>query len=519
MKAMRRLTGLLFAALITVSLLAQEATPEVTPSPESTAGSTLSAEMTAEGTASPEGTAEATAESTAEGTAEADQCPVIVQTALTLTQEDCQDIRNNQACYGHLVLEAEPQAGVTEFTFGQPGDMVDIVKVRSLSLGGMDVASGVWGVALIQAQVKTDDPQQPNVQPETPYRDVTFLLFGDTDVESKVPMLPVTIKQNVNLRAAPVNGRVLGNLLTNTLTVASGRLEDNSWLLVAHPDLAIVGWVAGQFIEVDGDVTTLNVVEPGTPESVAQQPQGPMQAFVFQSGRDDSPCAAAPNSGLLVQTPEGVASVTVTIDEVVIQLNATAFIQAEPDGTMTVNVIEGTATVKANGESKTIVAGTKVDVPLDENLQASGTPGEIQPIDPNDVNSLPVDLLPEPVEIPAPLDVQPGVPLPGVWRFSWGVKQLTCPTGEAIDFDSTGFLSDLRASANASTIVWNASTYSRVSPGVYNASRLDEAGNLYQETINVIAPDTITGQAVIDFAAVTCTLTAPFSLKLSVPGS
>ena len=53
---------------------------------------------------------------------------------------------------------------------------------------------------------------------------------------------------------------------------------------------------------------------------LAEEPlYNPMQAFYFQSGVD-AMCPAAPDSGMLIQTPEGVGEVTFLINEVDISL-------------------------------------------------------------------------------------------------------------------------------------------------------------------------------------------------------
>src|SRR5688572_6659991 len=52
-------------------------------------------------------------------------CPAIVQTALDSTRLMCSDIGRNQACYGNVMLEAQPQPGAENFTFDSVGDLVD----------------------------------------------------------------------------------------------------------------------------------------------------------------------------------------------------------------------------------------------------------------------------------------------------------------------------------------------------------------------------------------------------------
>jgi hypothetical protein len=122
-----------------------------------------------------------------------------------------------------------------------------------------------------------------------------------------------------------------------------------------------------------GDVSLTNVT------GATNEGYTPMQAFYFRSGMRDSPCAEAPESGILIQTPEGTGGVKLVVNEVRIQLNSTVFLQAAPGDALHVNVIEGQATVSALGETQTVTTGTVVNVPIGENLAASGPPGVPEP--------------------------------------------------------------------------------------------------------------------------------------------
>src|SRR5262245_40399504 len=79
----------------------------------------------------------------------AEDCPAIVQSALTATDAACVDTGRNQACYGNVRLDAVPQADAEPFTFSNPGDLVNVQAVQSLALSSMDEASQEWGVALM----------------------------------------------------------------------------------------------------------------------------------------------------------------------------------------------------------------------------------------------------------------------------------------------------------------------------------------------------------------------------------
>lgn len=98
--------------------------------------------------------------------------------------------------------------------------------------------------------------------------------------------------------------------------------------------------------------------------------------FYFTSGVSDSPCKGVPNSGILVQTPEGVGKVTLNINNVSISLGSTAFLQAQAGAQMTVALLEGAADITADGVTVALEPGFWVGVPLDADGRASGAPNE-----------------------------------------------------------------------------------------------------------------------------------------------
>ena len=101
---------------------------------------------------------------------------------------------------------------------------------------------------------------------------------------------------------------------------------------------------------------------------------GPMQAFYFTSGLTDAPCATTPDSGILIQTPTGAGTVQLRANDVDIQLGSTVFLQAVPDDALYVSVLEGHATLTAQGHSQVVPPGTVGRVPLGADGAASGPP-------------------------------------------------------------------------------------------------------------------------------------------------
>jgi hypothetical protein len=321
-------------------------------------------------------------------------CPEIVTQAMTATTEVCDGASRNQACYGHVQLAAEPQAGVSHFVFNQSGDMADVADIQSLRLSAMNVDAGVWGVALVRLQASLPEAE--------PKKNITLLMFGEVEAENSVastPLANVTVRssQAINVRLLPsTEAVILTSAAPEAPLLATGRNGDASWLRVKLED-GRNGWVYAPLVSSADDLQTLAVVEPSSIY------YSPMQAFYFQSGVDDAACPEAPNSGFLIQTPEGVGKVTFLINEVDIQLGSTVFFEAQPGGEMTVSVVEGSATVATGGVSYHAIAGTQIGVPLDEDMKPAGPPSKPRAYEMSTVAALPVQYLPRVVEIAPPL--------------------------------------------------------------------------------------------------------------------
>ncbi|MFN8376667.1 MAG: SH3 domain-containing protein [Anaerolineae bacterium] len=476
-------------------------TPRVTGTPRTTATAISTPEATGESTSTPESTAEATAEATDSGL----DCPSIVRAALDVVQEACSALGNDEICYGYLVLEASPRTGVQDFRFVRPGDIVDVIDVESLRLNALDVQRGVWGVVLL----KVADINNPQAEP------ATMLLFGDVNLVSNFQFVAVTVNAGINVRAEPsTDAPVISALLEGTSIITSGRTPEGDWLRVRVTDTngqPTLGWISAEYVTPDGDLSVLPEVSPDDPVDLSALNFGPMQAFSLTTGVNDAACSEAPNSGILIQTPEGQASVTVQIDEVVITVDGTSFIQAEADGQLGVNQIEGSAQVTAEGETSVAVAGTTVSVDLDENGAAVSAPSAPVTTDSSVVQALPVEVLPGDVTVGPPLEIVEGQPIAGNWQFLWGVSEQSCPNGQRIPFDTAGVNNPI--SMQGSTLIRGGVPYT-FDGSNYLGSYSDPQGNLHQITLTVEAPDRITGQDIIDFSAITCTLTVPFTLTL-----
>ncbi len=239
-------------------------------------------------------------------------CPTLAEDALAAADSLCTDLERNQACYGNVLLDAVPQAGVTDLQFEQAGDIEDLADIQSIELSGMDTETGAWGVAILSVQANL---------PETlPGQNVTFVLFGDV-----------------------------------------------------------------------------------TLENAASEAQNPMQAFYLRTGIGDAACEEAPESGLLVQTPDGVDSVSFNANGVDVEVGSTVFFQAQPDAEMNISTVEGTALLDFDGEQYPIIQGTWLSVPMGAQLLPTGRPEFPQSYAENRLSRLPTRVLPRLIEIAPPL--------------------------------------------------------------------------------------------------------------------
>ncbi len=366
-------------------------------------------------------------------------CPSIVQEALSATDQACSAIGRNQACYGNIDLEAIPREGAETLAFNQPGDLVNVVDVQQFRLSPLDLTGESWGVALMKLQANLPDT--------LPGQNVTFLLFGNVEIENAVEpvsaaavpdtvTLPVTVSSMAPFMESLTSTDAPEMLTNGTQATADGRDPSGQMLHIILDD-GRAGWTMAQMVTIQGDVSTLpevDLLSGETTEAATESTpaQTPMQAFYFRSGVGDAPCEQAPDSGILIQTPEGSGQIKLTMNGVDLQLGSTAYVQSSDE--LTVNVVEGNGLVAAQGVTRVVPAGMRVRVPQEETdgrLTASGPPSEPEPYDEAALAALPVGHLERDISIaPALTALTAGVdPQPGVWNYVTGevVLGTGCP--------------------------------------------------------------------------------------------
>lgn len=165
-----------------------------------------------------------------------------------------------------------------------------------------------------------------------------------------------------------------------------------------------------------GDVEITNAVNPEIESGYS-----PMQAFYLKTAAGDAQCAEAPESGMLVQTPEGTGQVAFNVNGVDVSMGSTVFFQSAEDTGMTVSTLEGAAYITVEEETQVIVPGTWASVPVRQKFVAfrSATGGllELPVLGPGGapeppasyqnnlpmMNALPLKLLERPIEMAVPL--------------------------------------------------------------------------------------------------------------------
>ena len=131
--------------------------------------------------------------------------------------------------------------------------------------------------------------------------------------------------------------------------------------------------------------------------------QNPMQAFFLETGLGHPRCSEVPQHGLIVQTPHGAGEVKLNINGLDVVMGSTVLFQAQAGEAMQITTIEGSAVIEMDGQQFPVLAGTQVSIPLDDNLNAIGTPSLPESYAFDDVAAMPTSLLEREIEIAPPM--------------------------------------------------------------------------------------------------------------------
>ncbi len=259
-------------------------------------------------------------------------CPAIAQRLLEAAREACPSVEVNRACYAAGDLTPEPRENI-RLRFADPGDQVSLSALKGLSSAGYDAQGETLGLAIL------------NVRASLPEGGVTMLLIGDARLENQSQAadafisVTVTVKetQGANIRAEPFDSAALvGSLSFGAAFQAVQRTEDAAWLRVVSGEIS--GWVSTALVDPAADVMLLSTALPSLDESLPLY--GPMQTVRFRSVQADAGCPGLPDSGLLVQTPDGQA-VELVINNIPWIVAGTIWFQTTAEGATVTQVLEG----------------------------------------------------------------------------------------------------------------------------------------------------------------------------------
>lgn len=429
-------------------------------------------------------------------------CPPFVGDTLTALDALCAATGRNQACYGNVSIDATPREGVS-FKFADLGDIVAVSDIDAMKLAALDLMGELWGVALLKIQA--------NIPGTLPGQNVTFLIFGDVEIANLSDTdvsLPMTATGDVNVRLRPTTNQnnIITSLKRGTEVKANGILADKTWIRIAVENLnnTNTGWVSSQFLTTSGTLDTLPTVQS------SDAAYGPMQAFFFKTGIGKPECATAPDDGILVQTPKGAGRVELKANGVKVTMGSTGYLNAE-DGQMNLFMLEGTGTLEFNGVRQFIPAGAVGSVPLGEDGFANGAPQFPRPYQPQDVQNLPVDVLPDDIIISDPLPpeqieeeveetqeeveaIESGAPVgvdelvTGLWTFTQTITDSACNANEV----GQTFAFSLYLERKGEGYSFDGIPLTRSGPGAYTFTA---SGDGLTSTISVLftAPTALTG--------------------------
>lgn len=314
-----------------------------------------------------------------------DGCDELAINALELANNACGGLGRNEVCYGFNLVEALDFDFQTINEFSDTGDIVPISNISSIVTTPFNSDDETWGIAVLSVQANFPDT--------LPGQNVTILLFGDTEISADEAVTDESIRLsaqatgNINVRSgAGTNYVVVAGLTANQSVTTIGRNSAGDWLLIEFDD-GNTGWVFADLMNVDGDSETLSVRATAT--------SSPMQAFHIKTGIGSPSCEDIPQDGLLIQAPQDT-EVTFLINGIEVNIGSTALIRADEE-TMTVSTFDGEVILGAKGVSETITPG------LQSSVASGEAPTKAEPYQGKDVLHVPVNLLPEHVDIPPPV--------------------------------------------------------------------------------------------------------------------
>jgi uncharacterized protein YraI len=330
------------------------------------------------------------------------QCPTLVQENFTLAEEFvCGNIQAGNVCAVSGTIDTV-FAGDGTGSLSNPDDRVAFTSLDELGLRSTGTSNNAWAVVRGRLQLISTDGAVPVAPDMIAFGDLTMLDRGQVAGNGAAEGTVIAQRGMVVRRTPDNQGTVVWQLQPGEIITVTGITPDRQWIRMEIPSFyGGVGWVYSPYIEVTGGADALPFVTIESPAPDLAPPDfGPMQSILLITSPIADECGTdIPDSGLLLQSPNGVPdAVRYLINDVEVQFNGTIFIQAQAESTLSVTILEGTATMLANDGSTTGNAGARLVTSMDANLDPVGAPRDEQ-VDLSTFAVLPIRLLPRQVAL------------------------------------------------------------------------------------------------------------------------
>lgn len=223
-------------------------------------------------------------------------CEKLIASAIQVSDQTCQRIGTNQVCYGNDRLTSDIIGDPDEFDL--VGDVLGVDKLLSLQASPLNMAENLWGVAVFKLQA--------NLEGTVPGQNVTFLVFGDTDITNASGDMSA-FYFSTGFSGIKCNGVDFDGLQVNTPDGAGIKFSANGVELVIEGNAVLTANPGGQMnvtlVTGSGTVTANGVTQamaPGMHVSVS------IDENLEASGAPSEPQALAPEQASMVCDLTGI---------------------------------------------------------------------------------------------------------------------------------------------------------------------------------------------------------------------
>lgn len=328
----------------------------------------------------------------ATGLAQTDACPALQQRAAANIAQRCADQDAGTLCLGQETVSPVLRRSASDApALKAPGDALPLPAIDWLSVSSEDKT---WGAARALLTVYPDDSLEAQEAALLAFGNVALFFPEPAEAPATLASIRVTASAGANLRASPnTDSRIIARLARSRELKAIGAATGGQWLLVyATPSLR--GWISQSVVSQPLERLPALAADA---ETAALWRFG--QRFDFQSGMDDAPCPQAPESGILLQTPEFGSPIPFAINGARLRLKGLAWLQAQVSGGMFVHLLDGGARLSSADGDVALSDGGFSSFSLQRteagDLAPASPPSAPQAYDYHELIKLPVDALPQ----------------------------------------------------------------------------------------------------------------------------